>query len=143
MESTGKFYTSNIPVQCFNVQETKPIDDRFVVHNRSDLLEEGTWKKSEEDGVYVYSGMTVSVVDDQTAENNGLYMLIDGSRYNKQAWDSSIQETYNVNGWRRIDGSSTTADVNMDENQFDGTGTQVAPYHVTLIDCGRIANTSN
>lgn len=132
----GKMYNSDLPTTIGRVTSNVPIDDRLVVHKQSDLLDNETWNG------YVYYGMTVSVVDDQIPGNNGLYMLIDKSQYNKQAWDSS-GENYHQNGWRRIDGSSTTANVYMDNAQFGGNGSQSTPYCVENIDGGEITNTSN
>ena len=110
----GKMYNSDLPTTIGRVTSNVPIDDRLVVHKQSDLLDNETW-----DG-YVYYGMTVSV----------------------QAWDSS-GENYHQNGWRRIDGSSTTANVYMDNAQFGGNGSQSTPYCVENIDGGEITNTSN
>lgn len=136
----GKIYNSPLLTSGLAVSAQEPIDDRLVVKFTTDLLLNDTWRLEENGTVYTYDGMCVSVVRD--GSKNGIYMLPNRTKYDRQAWDTSANN-YAADGWRRIDGSSTTANVNMDENQFNGDGTQQNPYVIAAIDGGDIANTSN
>ena len=69
----GKKYTEAgmLQTQYMTVTDATPLDDRFVVNTRADLLNENTW--SVYGDLCTYSGMIVSVVDDPVLENNGGY----------------------------------------------------------------------
>lgn len=51
-----------------------PLDARMLVATRADLLSAATWTAND-GSVYTYVGMTVSVNEDTTPENNGIYRL--------------------------------------------------------------------
>ena len=58
----------------FEPRKAAPLDARLVVDNKADLVLLATWNKGD-GNAYVYKGMLVSVVNDVTSENNGVYQL--------------------------------------------------------------------
>lgn len=133
----NKYYSepSSYTAPQLHVTESLAMDDRLVINEQSGLFT--TW------GNLQYTGMCVSVVSDEISANNGLYMLMDGTKYDKQSWDSSAAN-YDVAGWRRIDNvSSNTASIELDTEQFSGDGTSTYPYSICAIDGGELRNSSN
>lgn len=83
----------------FEPQSAEPLDARAVVQTISDLTDPTVW--SAHDGnVYLYKGIIVSVTDDVTPSNNGLYRLIDTDYTNIINWEKlgagsgGVTETY-------------------------------------------------
>ena len=77
--------------------EQRPIDDRLVVLRQSDLFSSETWENRG-----LYHGIPVCVIND-TADNNGIYVLTNRDYYDKQLWDPTA-ENYNneQRGWFRV-----------------------------------------
>lgn len=132
----NKYYSqSNYNTAALHVTENSPMDDRLVINEQSGLFT--TW------GNLQYDGMRVSVVSDEILANNGLYLLMNKDKYDKQSWDSSAAN-YDVAGWRRIDNvSSNVASIELDDEQFNGDGTSAEPYYICAIDGGELRNSSN
>lgn len=81
----------------FKVEGSEPIDDRFIVSKKTDLYDISTF------GGRIYKGMFVCVCDD-TADNNGLYILIDVNNVgNAAGW---IRDTVTIS-WADIPPSTT------------------------------------
>ena len=74
------------------------LDARSVVQYKADLTLLATWDKGD-GNAYVYKGMLVVVTDDATAENNGVYRLIDNDYTQESNWEKlgsgGSTETYN------------------------------------------------
>ncbi len=116
-----RFIGDNLQSSTFTVNSAKPLDDRSVVRTRADLMDNATWVLTENGEPKVYTGMIVSVTNDDTADNNGLYMLRNAAQYTKQSWDSTNANTYDVNGWFKLDTSNfvichlTSSTINDEE----------------------------
>ena len=70
----------------FEPQVSSAFDARANVPARADLLLATTWEAND-GGTYVYAGMTVSVAEDTTPANNGIYILL------------NIADITNINNW--------------------------------------------
>ena len=69
----------------FDVLMASPLDSRDIVGQKADLTDTNIWEAN--DGtIYAYKGMKVAVIDD-TAENNGLYMLKADDYTLLSSWD--------------------------------------------------------
>ena len=64
----------------FEPQIGAPLDARIVVPSKSDLILTTTWTALD-GGIYVFNGLTVTVWDDATPANNGVYILQDAINY--------------------------------------------------------------
>jgi len=131
-----------------------PWDDRAVIRTQNDLFSSDTWIIQEQNTVY--QGIICTVVSDSDSSKNGVYWLpvrrSGGVNYwEKQSWDNTAAN-YHVNGWRKIydnttdisgGGSQTYLDIS-DQNedthpgQFGGSGTQIDPYYIKMINGGTI-----
>ena len=60
----------------FEPQIAAAFDARANVPTKADLILSSTWVALDS-GTYVYNGMTVTVSEDSTAANNGIYVLLD------------------------------------------------------------------
>ena len=92
----------------FEPRKGGPLDARTVVDSFADLLLEASWDTGDGNS-YVYKGMVVAVVNDATAENNGVYSLDDLD--------------YTLPGsWRKMDGDVAGPETNTNNNvpQWDG-----------------------
>lgn len=70
----------------FEPHSAAPLDARAVVATKADLTNANTFLST--DGLsYAYKGMTVSVTDDEVAENNGLYVLKGTDTTSEESWD--------------------------------------------------------
>jgi len=65
----------------FEPETATPFDARAKVLTKADLLLTATW------GTFSYKGMPVSVTDDSTAENNGLYILKEDDFTAEASWE--------------------------------------------------------
>lgn len=74
----------------YEVKVKGPFDARMLVPTKADLYADDTWS-----WVQVYKGMIVSVANDPDENNNGVYILKDGSDY------GYLQE----NAWAKLAGS--------------------------------------
>lgn len=69
----------------FEPQIAAPFDARAIVPSKADLTDSGNWTAL--DGVsYVYKGMTVTVAEDSTTSNNGIYILTGSDVTNINDW---------------------------------------------------------
>lgn len=109
----GKVYSNNTaPLEyTLEVQATGPVDDRFVVLRREDLITESTWYTS--DGTSkAYNGMFTSVVGGNNDADKGLYYLLRVSQITKFAdvpltiidinGNSVPNPLYHQLGWRKV-----------------------------------------
>ena len=86
----------------FEVLTKAPLDARLVVDTRADLINPIIWQDVATN-VWLYDGMVVSVVQDPSAENIGLWFLLDESDYtNPDKW---VQ----INQLGEIDASGTAS----------------------------------
>ena len=96
----------------FEVLTKAPLDARIVVDTKANLIDPTIW----EDGdlnVWLYTGITVSVITDPSTTNNGLYFLTDETNY------TDINYWAKVNTLGNIDASGTasvTWQLNNGEN---------------------------
>ena len=74
----------------YEVKVKGPFDARMLVPTKADLYADDTWS-----WIQVYKGMIVSVANDPDENNNGVYILKDGSDY------GYLQE----NAWAKLSGS--------------------------------------
>jgi hypothetical protein len=72
----------------FEPQIAAAFDARANVPTKADLILAATWVALDS-GTYVYNGMTVTVSEDSTASNNGIYVLLDTAEI----------ETTDYSGW--------------------------------------------
>lgn len=90
----------------FEPQSAEPLDARAVVQTISDLTDPTVW--SAHDGnVYLYKGIIVSVTDDVTPSNNGLYRLIDTDYTNIINWEKLGAGSGGSSVWGGITGDLT------------------------------------
>ena len=64
----------------FEPQVAGAFDARAVVPTQADLLLASTWEAND-GGTYIYVGMTVTVAEDPTPANNGVYILLNVAGY--------------------------------------------------------------
>ena len=62
----------------FEPQIAGPFDARAIVPTKADLTGSGNWTALDGSD-YVYNGMTVTVAEDSTTSNNGIYVLTDAT----------------------------------------------------------------
>ena len=89
----------------FEPQIAAAFDARANVPTKADLILAATWVALDS-GTYVYNGMTVTVSEDSTAANNGIYVLLDTAEI----------ETTDYSGWLFIGSSGGSGDVDILNN---------------------------
>jgi hypothetical protein len=98
----------------FEPQIAAAFDARANVPTKADLILAATWVALDS-GTYVYNGMTVTVSEDSTASNNGIYVLLDTAEI----------ETSDYSGWLFVGpsgGSSINILNNVDNYVLTATG---------------------
>ena len=76
------------------IEKGAPLDSRMLVQNISDLTDNGTTWNAKDNKKYLFNGLIVSVIED-----NSLYMLTDAENYT------------NINSWKKINtGLSSSTD---------------------------------
>tara|TARA_R110001583_G_scaffold11353_1_gene51477 strand:- start:667 stop:1266 length:600 start_codon:yes stop_codon:yes gene_type:complete len=98
----------------FEPQIAAAFDARANVPTKADLILAATWVALDS-GTYVYNGMTVTVSEDSTASNNGIYVLLDTAEI----------ETSDFSGWLFIgSGGGSSVDIlnNVDNYVLTATG---------------------
>ena len=98
----------------FEPQIAAAFDARANVPTKADLILSSSWVALDS-GTYVYNGMTVTVSEDSTASNNGIYVLLDTAEI----------ETSDYSGWLFIGSSSgSSVDIlnNVDNYVLTATG---------------------
>lgn len=99
MRNKGTFnFASN-----FEVLTKAPLDARLVVDTKANLIDPNIWE-DDDTNIWLYKGITVSVVADPSINNNGLYFLENDASY----------QSYN--GWSKI-GQSSSLDASVIYNQ--------------------------
>lgn len=96
----------------FEVLTKAPLDARLVVDTKSNLTDPTIWQDVDTN-VWLYKGITVSVVSDPSTENNGLYFLTDELNY------TNIDKWAKLGEGVAVDASGTswqTFQLNNDEN---------------------------
>ena len=88
----------------FEPQIAAAFDARANVPTKADLILAATWVALDS-GTYVYNGMTVTVSEDSTASNNGIYVLLDTAEI----------ETSDYSGWLFV-GPSGGSGINILNN---------------------------
>ena len=88
----------------FEPQIAAAFDARANVPTKADLILAATWVALDS-GTYVYNGMTVTVSEDSTAANNGIYVLL----------DTANLTTADFSGWLFV-GSSGGSSVDILNN---------------------------
>jgi hypothetical protein len=106
----------------FEPQISSPLDARAIVPTQADLLLANTWVAND-GGSYIYVGMTVTVAEDTTPANNGVYILL------------SIAGYQDINNWKfvgsgsgqdiEIKDSGTSITTKVKDIDFVGTGVTV------------------
>ena len=85
----------------FEPQIAAAFDARANVPTKAELILASTWTALDS-GTYVYNGMTVTVSEDSTASNNGIYVLLDTAEI----------ETSDFSGWLFIgSGGGSSVDI--------------------------------
>ena len=97
----------------FEVLTKAPLDARLVVDTKANLIDPVIWQDVATN-VWLYNGMTVSVVSDPSVSNNGLYFLTDESQYT------------DINYWVKVNGSAST----------DASGTSSVTFQLNNGDNG-------
>ena len=70
----------------FEPQIAAPFDARANVPTKADLIVASNWTAND-GNTYAYNGMTVTVAEDTTASNNGIYVLTDAANItNTASW---------------------------------------------------------
>lgn len=92
----------------FEVLKKGPLDSRMTVDTYADLTTPSVWEDSE-GLVWLYNGAIVSVSNDPTPSNNGVYYLSDANNYTSNS------------SWTKI-GSATGATLNDVQNIGTGIG---------------------
>lgn len=69
----------------FEPQMAAPLDARLIVDTVDDLTKPSTWMAND-DSIYIYKGIIVSVVNDPTPENNVPYCLVDSDYTDDENW---------------------------------------------------------
>jgi len=98
----------------YEVLTKAPLDARLVVDTKANLIMPSIWEDAD-NNVWIYKGITVSVVADPSISNNGLYFLTDETNYTdynswlkfNAAFDASINPTGTT---------SATFQLNSEEN---------------------------
>lgn len=113
----------------YDVDKAAPLDTRVVVKEKNDLIDLNTWGSYNstlgEDQIYIYKGMRVSVVDDATPSNNGVYMLIGATTDTTDVSYNSYQY------WRKIDAPVDDVTTNINYN---------GAVHVKKVDGGEFTS---
>lgn len=99
----------------YEVQAQRPFDARMLVDTKADLYDLYNWSP------FFYQGMIVSVANDTTADNNGVYILKDSTVTNNtfkdDAWVKLFDET-----------SFDTVVANLEEDLQNYVDTQLNQY---------------
>lgn len=99
----------------YEVQTQHPFDARMLVDTKADLYDLGSW------GPFFYQGMIVSVANDATDDNNGVYTLKDSTvtngAFKDGAWVKLFDET-----------SFETVVANLEEDLQNYVDTQLNQY---------------
>jgi len=115
----------------FEVLTKAPLDARLVVDTKANLIDHTIW----EDGsfnVWLYKGITVSVVSDPSTENNGLYFLTDETNYTDYNYWVKLNTTEGIDAsgtasvtWQLNNGNNgimlKDASGNLEVVAFDGS----------------------
>lgn len=106
----------------FEPQISSPLDARTTVPAQADLLLAATWVAND-GGTYTYVGMTVTVAEDSTSANNGVYILLDPTAItNLASWkfvgSGSGQDI-------EIKDDNTSVTTKVKDIDFVGTGVTV------------------
>lgn len=98
----------------FEPQIAAAFDARANVPTKAELILASTWTALDS-GTYVYNGMTVTVSEDSTASNNGIYVLL----------DTADLTAADFSGWLFIgSGGGSSVDIlnNVDNYVLTATG---------------------
>lgn len=123
----GKVFTNNTVVMenTREIAVNAPIDDRFVVLKREDLINPATWYTSNGQTPKVHDGIFTVVVKDPNPNNNGFYYLLRATRVTKFSDISSDDPNYDVFGWKKIGGEVVfdeyTIQLNADNERYVAT----------------------
>ena len=89
---------AKLPISnTYQVKAASPFDSRQLVSTKAALTSIDTWKYGtlgETPLLNAYNGMIVGVGKDSTADNNGLYILLDAT--------SSTPDVTNISNWHKI-----------------------------------------
>lgn len=112
-----------------------PVDLRIVVSDKSDLTDTTLWIENFIDKRY--AGMLVAVVQDSTAENNGVYFLQTFAHRNY------FKDPQHSGGWTKIGSDQQQQQINIDnytiKNGWESAQQTDVPQsglHVVRIDGG-------
>ena len=106
----------------FEPQISSPLDARTTVPTQADLLLANTWVAND-GGTYTYVGMTVTVAEDSTSANNGVYILLDPTAITNLASWKFVGSGSGQDIEIKDDGTSITTKVK--DIDFVGTGVTV------------------
>ena len=106
-------YRGNFTVAAnYEPLKAAPFDARALVESKADLILPTTWQQKD-GGLWIYSGMIVSVGSDIEPENNGVYVLLDAANYT------------NENSWRKLADVAGIEDLQNQINEIEvGGGSQ-------------------
>lgn len=100
-------YRGNFTVAAnYEPLKAAPFDARALVETKADLTAATTWQQSD-GGLWIYSGMIVSVNSDVNAENNGAYVLLDAENYTLE------------DSWRKLADTKSIADLQEQINEIE------------------------
>jgi hypothetical protein len=85
----------------FEPQIAAPLDARFLVAYKNDLTSATTWLANN-DLIYTYKGMIVSVYNDSTLSNNGIYRLKDDDYTIESNWEKILNSGSTLNIFDKI-----------------------------------------
>lgn len=103
----------------FESQSAEPFDARTRVEILSDLTQTSVWESSDSN-VYTYVGMIVSVYNDLTLDNNGVYRLKDSDYTDINNWEKlGASEDHNELQGLQGGGGSPDSYYHLDEITYD------------------------
>jgi len=103
----------------FEVLNKAPLDARLVVDTKANLITPSIWE-DDDTNVWIYKGITVSVVNDPSTVNNGLYFLTDDTTYTSYS------------SWVKVDSSGGSV------GPIDSSGTSSLTWQLNNGDHGVI-----
>lgn len=103
-------YRGNFTVAAnYEPLKAAPFDARALVEAKADLTAATTWQQKD-GGMWIYSGMIVSVGSDIEPTNNGAYVLLDAENYMLE------------DSWRKLADTVSIEDLQKQINEIEGAG---------------------
>lgn len=119
--------------QNFEPEIASAFDARANVPTKADLTIASNWTAND-GGSYLYNGMTVTVAEDTTSSNNGIYILLDADNITDiNSWQQVGEGAgFPFTGSAQITGSlGITGSISVTDNVGIGTNTPTQTLHVS------------